>query len=405
MKRASLMSVWLIVGCSRGEVPTGTSDVPPVATGPLATQLIVSDPGAPLGPFASGTNGTPGLTTVAYVSLPPGALHDSVQVRIVNLRTAEVVTPTLTAGGFDPIGIAAVVGDMIDVVVEGSGGATHTRVPAVRVRPPRVVRTSPPKGQTDVPLNSVMVIVFSEPVDPATVTPLSIQLQNGGATIDGSLHFDDPQQLMATFVPAVPHPSHSILQLVITQAVRDLDGDPLETPVAVGFSTATDDGTPSLSGVAALAGDWDAVSWKFTQPGCTGRCTDDLIVGGWTDSGAWNGYDVRLSFTPVSDTTVHWSWHETWFIGGSAGGADVEGSANVDAATFQGVTEKSPWTNMINPCLYGFFCPLQDEQDFHRIGDVLIIDRRVDLLTSDGTTTPDYLVHETLTLRKRTQGP
>src|ERR1044071_1184074 len=101
MNRAVLFAVLLVAGCSSELPPTGSFAPPntPTATGPLAGTIIVSDPGVPpssvAGAAASSTTGT-----VVYVSLPPGTLPDSPSVRILNLRTADAVTPKVVAGGF-----------------------------------------------------------------------------------------------------------------------------------------------------------------------------------------------------------------------------------------------------------------------------------------------------------------
>ncbi|MES2169826.1 MAG: formyltransferase family protein [Actinomycetota bacterium] len=54
-----------------------------------------------------------------------------------------------------------------------------------------VVRTDPPPQKRDVPLNAVVTIVFSEPVDPATVNPGSLQLWRGAAPVQRAIMAGD----------------------------------------------------------------------------------------------------------------------------------------------------------------------------------------------------------------------
>jgi alpha-tubulin suppressor-like RCC1 family protein len=177
----------------------------------------------------------------------------------VNLRTSGVVAPTLVAGGFDPIGVSALVGDTLEVAVtEGAGATTYTRVVAIKVRPPRVVRTSPPKGQTDVPLNAVIVIVISEPVDPATVNSNDIRLQLGPVAISGSLELD-PSGTVVRFTPATTLLPATTYQLEITGALTDRSGTPLDAPTSVGFTTGEPVGSGPVATVTVVPGKWSMV--------------------------------------------------------------------------------------------------------------------------------------------------
>jgi beta propeller repeat protein len=235
MRRAALMAVLIAAACSAERRTTGPDDTVP--GGPLAASLIVSDPEAASGPAASGPAGVPEGTMLVYVSIPPGVLPDSARVRIVNLRTADAVAPAVVAGGFDPVAVPAVVGDTLDVSVsEGSAAATHTRVVALKVRPPRVVRTSPPKGQTDVPLNAVIVIVISEPVDPGTVNSTSVRLHLGAQAVTGALELGSTGTVLR-FTPDVPLQPASNYHLDIAPTLSDRSGTPIEAVATVGFTT------------------------------------------------------------------------------------------------------------------------------------------------------------------------
>jgi alpha-tubulin suppressor-like RCC1 family protein len=109
-----------------------------------------------------------------------------------------------------------------------------TRVPA-RKRP-RVVRTVPPKGATDVVLSTSALAIFSEPVDASTLTAESFQLQLNGQPVAGTLALT-ADGLRAEFIPDEPLHSGTTYLLVITTGVLDPEGDPLEEGVGARFTT------------------------------------------------------------------------------------------------------------------------------------------------------------------------
>src|SRR5207237_4813637 len=108
--------------------------------------------------------------SLVYASLPSGTLSPYDSVLIVNLRTGAVATPSILLRGFDPVAITAVAGDTLDVALRTtSGKSSHTRVRVPASRPPRVIRTSPPTASTGIVLETVVAVVFSEPLDSTTL--------------------------------------------------------------------------------------------------------------------------------------------------------------------------------------------------------------------------------------------
>ncbi len=86
----------------------------------------------------------------------------------------------MSDGGLDPLPIPATIGDTLVISTYRDGIVLELYARAVPERkPPIIVRTDPPRGKTRVPLNSVIVVVFSEPVDDGTVTPTSVRLLRG----------------------------------------------------------------------------------------------------------------------------------------------------------------------------------------------------------------------------------
>ncbi len=174
-----------------------------------------------------------------YVSLVPGTEPRGVTATVRALSSDSILTTAVRDGGFDPVPVVAQVGDTIEVLVRDTSAAVvlGAHIAVARVRRPIVVRTDPPPKKRDVPLNSVVVVMFSEPIDPATLTGTSVQLDQGTTAVAGRLSFRDPAHLTAVFEPDAPLRPAMDYQLVVTRGIEDLDGDSLQAPVTVEFTT------------------------------------------------------------------------------------------------------------------------------------------------------------------------
>jgi alpha-tubulin suppressor-like RCC1 family protein len=170
------------------------------------------------------------------------------QATIRDQVTGASVTTAVVNGGFDPVAIAADVGDTLVVEITRSGAVAPLRaMETVRANhPPVVVRTSPPRGGRDVPLNAAMVVVFSDPIDSGTLIPGAIQLWQDATAIPGTVLFSDSLGLRAEFHPDSLLAWQTAYRFVVTRAIRDVNGMPLDSVVEVGFTTAI---TPPTTGL------------------------------------------------------------------------------------------------------------------------------------------------------------
>ena len=236
---------------------------------------------------------------VAYISLPPGTSPNGVTATIRNRDTDASITVAVIDGGFDPVPIAAVAGDVLDIEVRLAGGAVpemYSRTVPGKRRP-RVVRTNPPRGKRDVPLNATIHVVFSEPIDATTVTGASVRLEHDGAPVSGSLAFDDTAHLSVVITPLSPLEEGGAYQLMITQAIRDLDGEPLEEAVTVEFTAAS--GAASVGRIAFA--NWNTISVVNTD-GTGLRSVIDDDGQGWTYmSPAWSPDGKQIAFGSSRD--------------------------------------------------------------------------------------------------------
>jgi hypothetical protein len=261
-------TVAAVLSC--GDHPVAPADDP-------AAPGIVSEPVAPPGSVASHAAGVPlaafyGATAdpVAYVSVPSGTFPDGVSATIRNVTSGGPSTEALpvVAGGLDPVPITARVGDEIEVSVLNAWGIASLslhRVP--RRRPPRVVRTDPPKGKTDVALNITIVIVLSEPIAPSTVTAAAVGLTRDGRPVSARLALS-PDGLRIELVPSTPLAPNATYTLSITEALRDAAaGDPVQPAEHVTFTTTS--GEPWLSDVLNLPPPSAEIAFVSTRGGDT----------------------------------------------------------------------------------------------------------------------------------------
>ncbi len=249
--RSRRMTAALVLLCALACSDDPPTITPPPPPPPVPASPVITEPQTRFDVTLASRSGAPGASVAAaqagetlgaaerlvYVSLPSGSYATGVSALIRNTTLGASVAQPMLDGGFDPVPIAAGVGDTIEIVVRGSGGLLATiRKPVPRSRPPRVVRTNPPKGKKDVALNRRVTIVFSEPMDASTLTSSSVQLTAGGESVAGSVEVF-AGGLVAEFVPAAALRTNATHRLVVTSAARDLEGDALEDASSVEFAT------------------------------------------------------------------------------------------------------------------------------------------------------------------------
>ena len=163
-------------------------------------------------------------------------MPDGEYATLLNPVTGQSVNVVIADGGFDPQALVAKVGDTLEVKTHSRSGVNSVDFGVVpRRRPPQIVRTEPPKGKTDVPLNTQIIIVFSEPVDPATVSG-ALRVFNGNAPVAGTVTLSE-SGIIADFAPDSPLVPNTTYDLVVDAGVRNLLGDSLGSEVHLSFTT------------------------------------------------------------------------------------------------------------------------------------------------------------------------
>jgi alpha-tubulin suppressor-like RCC1 family protein/uncharacterized protein YjdB len=189
---------------------------------------------------------TPGEADVAYISLPSNSYSGAAIAHITSSSFDGTVTAPMIEGGLDPVPVSAAAGDSVEIQILSNDGMTlartGSRVPATRR--PRVVRTVPPRGKTDVAVNAIIVVIFSEPIDATSLSSASIRLLRAGNPVPGTARLLEGVTAAVAFQPSQPLAGNAAYSLVVTQGVRDLDGDALEAEVEVGFTSSTEFAPP-----------------------------------------------------------------------------------------------------------------------------------------------------------------
>ena len=228
---------------------------PPDGNDPLSP-VVVSDPlGAAAAPAITSLAGaTAGVT---FVSLPPGSVPGAASVSIRNETTdGDPVTVPVVGGGFDPVAVPAAEGDTIELEFRDQGGTVLLRKAGAvpRRRPPVIVRTSPPDGRTDVALGIRPTVVFSEPVNPATLAA-GVRLLQGENSVVGEVAALPTEPWVVEFSPAAGLEPATEYRLEIGREVLDADGDALPAGVTVEFSTTAPEppDSPEPTGAERIA--------------------------------------------------------------------------------------------------------------------------------------------------------
>jgi len=184
---------------------------------------------------------TAGLGEQAYVSMVPGTDPDGRRVDVRNLRNSASATSPMTSGGFDPVAVEAEAGDTLSVTVVHQAGDDTTTYGIVPIKSrPKAVRTSPASGKTDVPLNGLIVVVFNEPMDSASLQT-ALHLRHLGVDVPGTVigELQDGVFLSGRFVPAHPLAPLTTYEFSVSTGAQSQGGVPLDAPLTVEFTTTS----------------------------------------------------------------------------------------------------------------------------------------------------------------------
>ena len=124
------------------------------------------------------------------------------------------------------------------VISDASAESAAATVTTRDITPPTVISHAPVTGAQGVSASATVTVVFSEPMDPATINTTTINLKvTGGAAIPGTIVFT-PATRTAVFTPNTGMPNPANITATVTTGAKDLAGNGLAADVAWGFTTA-----------------------------------------------------------------------------------------------------------------------------------------------------------------------
>jgi hypothetical protein len=117
-----------------------------------------------------------------------------------------------------------------------TGGATDTVSP--------MVMSVPVDGATGVPINTNLVLIFSEPMNPTTLNASTIVVTNNGVPVSGTISLNGINTI-TTFDPSSNFLPDSSVNVTVSSRVTDRAGNPVVgsggvgTDFIISFATAT----------------------------------------------------------------------------------------------------------------------------------------------------------------------
>jgi hypothetical protein len=183
--------------------------------------------------------------------------------------------------------------------------------------PPRVVRTSPADGSTNVPTNTAFTVLFSKPMDPGTLTPDFILVTDisTGQNIPGLIQVD-ATNTSASFIPNAPLFVGRTFSVALQPpdfipVLQDTSGNVLVGQAFFSFSTsfAPDTDVPHLTATSPADGASNiptnaVIVMQFNEPVNVVSASSEIQVSaaGQPVPGtiALSGADRLVTFTPAA---------------------------------------------------------------------------------------------------------
>lgn len=171
---------------------------------------------------------------------------------------------------------------------------------------PTVISTSPANGDTNVPIDSIITVTFSEEIDADSITTDTIKVCTGSSIVSGTVTCSGT---IATFTPASNLSFSTTYSTMITTGVKDLAGNTLATPYHASFTTisAPDTTPPTVVSTNPTSGDTgvpvnSAITAIFSEEMDAATITTDTFIvsiGADTISGTVSYNDTIATFTPL----------------------------------------------------------------------------------------------------------
>ena len=230
-----------------------------------------------------------------------------------NLAANTTYTVTITTGAKDLAGNALASDFSVSWT---TGSSTDTTAPTVS-------STGAPNGATGLPINRKATVVFSEFMDPLTITTETFTLKQGTTPVSGIVTYAG---VTATFTPASNLENNTEYTVTITTGAKDLAGNALASDFSVSWTTgsSTDTTAPTVSSTGAVNGATDlpinrkptVIFSEFMDPLTITTETFTLKQGTTPVSGIVTYAGVTATFTPTSNLSANTEYTVTITTGG-----------------------------------------------------------------------------------------
>jgi hypothetical protein len=186
--------------------------------------------------------------------------------------------------------------------------------------PPSVTSATPTSGASDVTVTSTVRIVFSEPIDAATLTGGSVMVSDGTGNIPGSVSYDANTNT-AIFAPSSNLVNATTYTVLLTTAITDIAGNPLAISATWTFTTvsaaSTDNTAPVFDGVfIATPSSLNSIdiAWNSASDDVTPANSLVYDISVTTSSGAAFSLTQTSAAGALSDTIGNLSENTDYFI-------------------------------------------------------------------------------------------
>jgi len=195
---------------------------------------------------------------------------------------------------------------------------------------PTVSSTGAANGATGLPINRKATVIFSEAMDPLTITKRTFTVKKGTKRVSGIVTYAG---VTATFTPTNNLENNTEYTVTITTGAKDLAGNALASDFSISWTTgsSTDTTAPTVSSTGAPNGATGlpinrkptVVFNEFMDPLTITTETFTLKQGTTPVSGIVTYAGVTATFTPASNLTASTTYTATI----TTGAKDLAGNA------------------------------------------------------------------------------
>lgn len=217
----------------------------------------------------TGPGVTPIAGTIAYAAASNTATFTPTPIPTATLPAGTLITVTVTTGVKDLAGNA--------MVANFSCGFTTALAPDTTA--PTVISTSPSCGATGVAINTQVAAIFSEAMDPLTITGSTFTLTGPGTTaVPGTVAYAGTGNV-ATFTPTSLLAASTVFTITVTTGAHDLAGNALASNFTCTFTTGpgTDTTPPTVTLTSPVCGATD-VALNKTVNATFSEAMDPLTI-------------------------------------------------------------------------------------------------------------------------------